>query len=112
MEAGKKRSSRQWNRISDQQRQLIVDLALDNTGLSSRELVVKITDEQQIFVSESSVYRILKGIGLIPPAAHRFILATDNFHTKTKFPNDNVTNGFYLFTHQRLGMVFLIDHIE
>ena len=68
----KGRSKQQWNRIPDEERQLIVDLALEHTELSSRELAVKITDEQQIFVSESSVYRILKARGLIPPAAHRF----------------------------------------
>lgn len=77
----KRGSKQQWNRIPDQERQLIVDLALEHTGLSSRELAVKITDEQQIFVSESSVYRILKARGLIPEAAHTFIPAADEFHT-------------------------------
>jgi putative transposase len=34
----KGRSSRQWNRIPDQERQLIVDVALEHTDLSPREL--------------------------------------------------------------------------
>lgn len=84
----KGRSSRQWNRIPDQERQLIVDVALEHTDLSPRELAVKITDEQQLFVSESSVYRILKSRGLIAPSPHTFIVAADQFHTKTKFPNE------------------------
>lgn len=38
-------------------------LTLDYPNLSSRELVYKITDQQQIFLSESSIYRIPKSRG-------------------------------------------------
>lgn len=103
----KKRSSRQWNWIPDQERQLIVDLALDHTELSPRELAVKITDEQQIFVSESSVYRILKARGLIPPSAHRFLSAADEFHTKTKFPNEMWQTDFTYLHIKGWGWYFL-----
>lgn len=103
----KKRSARQWNWIPDEQRQLIVDLALDHTELSPRELAVKITDEQQLFVSESSVYRILKARGLILPAAHRFISAADEFHTKTKFPNEMWQTDFTYLHIKGWGWYFL-----
>ena len=103
----KKRSSGQWNRIPDEQRQLVVDLALDHTELSPRELAVKITDEQQIFISESSVYRILKARGLIPPAAHRFISAADEFHTKTKFSNQMWQTDFTYLHIKGWGWYFL-----
>ena len=103
----KNRSFRQWNWIPDEQRQLIVDLALDHTELSPRELAVKITDEQQLFVSESSVYRILKARGLIPPAAHRFISAADEFHTKTKFPNEMWQTDFTYLHIKGWGWYFL-----
>lgn len=103
----KNRSSRQWNRIPDEQHQLIVDLALDHTELSPRELAVKITDEQQLFVSESSVYRILKARGLIQPAAHRFISAADEFHSKTKFPNEMWQTDFTYLHIKGWGWYFL-----
>ena len=103
----KNRSFRQWNWIPDEQRQLIVDLALDHTELSPRELAVKITDEQQLFVSESSVYRILKTRGLIAPAAHRFISAADEFHTKTKFPNQMWQTDFTYLHIKGWGWYFL-----
>lgn len=103
----KGRSKQQWNRIPDQERQLIVDLALEHTELSSRELAVKITDEQQIFVSESSVYRILKARGLIPPAVHRFISAADEFHTKTKFPDQMWQTDFTYLHIKGWGWYFL-----
>ena len=49
---------RHWNVIPPQQKNLVVELALEHTQLSCRELACKLTDEQQIFISESSVYRI------------------------------------------------------
>ena len=35
-----------------------LEIALEHTELSSRELAHKITDEQGVFISESSVYGI------------------------------------------------------
>jgi transposase len=52
-------SKQQWNTIPQEQKNLVVELALEHPQLSSRELAFKLTDEQQIFMSESSVYRIL-----------------------------------------------------
>ena len=51
---------RVWNRIPDNIRQRIVEMALDEPELSPRELAVKFTDEKSYFVSEASVYRLLK----------------------------------------------------
>lgn len=42
----------QWNTIPEEQRQLVVEVALDHPVLSPRELAVKITDEQRIFISQ------------------------------------------------------------
>lgn len=53
-------TNRQWNSIPDSQIDPVVELALEYPELSSRELALKITDEQGIYLSESSVYRILK----------------------------------------------------
>jgi putative transposase len=65
----KKASNRQSNSIPQQQKDLVVQVALDRTDLSSRELAHHITDEQQIFISESSVYRILTERGLVSAPA-------------------------------------------
>ncbi len=63
-------TNRQWNSIPETQKDLVVELALEYPELSSRELALKITDEQGIYLSESSVYRILKQRGLIPAPNH------------------------------------------
>ena len=60
---------RVWNRIPDDVRRRIVDLALDEPELSPRELAVTFTDTKGYFVSEASVYRLLKAHDLITSPA-------------------------------------------
>jgi hypothetical protein len=43
----------------------MIALALEVPELSPRELAVRFTDEQKYFVSEASVYRLLKAHDLI-----------------------------------------------
>lgn len=47
----KRTSNRQWNSIPESQKDLVTELALEHTELSSRELAFKITDEQNIYIS-------------------------------------------------------------
>ena len=58
-----------WNRIPDDVRARIVTLALDEPELSPRELAVRFTDAERYFVSEASVYRLLKAHDLITSPA-------------------------------------------
>jgi transposase InsO family protein/transposase-like protein len=78
---------RVWNRIPDDIRRRIVDLALDEPELSPRELAVRFTDTRHYFVSESSVYRLLKAHDLITSPAFVVIKAADEFRDKTTAPN-------------------------
>jgi transposase len=55
LETTKRANTRQWNSIPERQKYLVVEIALEHTELSARELAYKITDEQGIFISESSV---------------------------------------------------------
>ena len=78
---------RVWNRIPDDVRGQIIDLALEETQLSPRELAVRFTDTRGYFVSEASVYRLLKAHGLITSPAFVVIKAADEFRDKTTAPN-------------------------
>ena len=78
---------RVWNRIPDEIRRRIVDLALERPELSPRELAVSFTDTQGYFVSEASVYRLLKAHDLITSPAFVVIKAADAFKDKTTAPN-------------------------
>jgi transposase InsO family protein len=78
---------RVWNRIPDAVRRQIVDLALEEPELSPRELAVRFTDTQRYFVSEASVYRLLRAHDLVTSPAFAIIKAADEFHEKTTCPN-------------------------
>ena len=76
-------TARVWNRIPDNVRQRIVDPALDVSELSPRELAVRFTDTEKYFVSEASVYRLLRSLELITSPAFMAIKAADEFREKT-----------------------------
>jgi len=79
---------RVWNRIPDERRQDLLKLALDEPELSPRELAVRFTDETRYFVSEASVYRLLKAHDLITSPAFVVVKAADEFRDKTSAPNE------------------------
>ena len=81
------RPNRVWNRIPDEIRSEIIELALDQPELSPRELAVRFTDERKYFVSEASIYRLLKANDLITSPAYIIIKAADEFKDKTTAPN-------------------------
>jgi putative transposase len=81
------RPDRIWNRIPDEVRDRIVTLALDQPDLSPRQLAVRFTDTESYFVSEASVYRLLKSHDLITSPAFIVIKAADEFRDKTTAPN-------------------------
>ncbi len=78
---------RVWNRIPDEVRERIVRLALEEPELSPRELATLFTDRERHFVSEASVYRLLKAHDLITSPAFIVVKAADEFTDKTTRPN-------------------------
>ena len=57
--------SRVWNRIPAEVHDKIIEMALEQSELSPRELAVRFADEKRYFVSEATVYRLLKAHDLI-----------------------------------------------
>ena len=76
-----------WNRIPDDVREQVVELALDEPELSPRELATRFTDTKKYFVSEASAYRLLKARDLIASPAFIVIKAANEFKDKTTAPN-------------------------
>src|SRR5947208_11077801 len=83
LEDGKPRPRRIWNKISDKIETAIVNLALEEPDLSPRELAVNFTDTKGSFVSEATVYRLLKAEGLITSPAFILMQAADRFANPT-----------------------------
>ena len=73
-----------WNKISEEEKIDIVEAALDRPEMSPRELAWHITDTRNSYISESSVYRILKSYDLVTSPAYIVMEAADEFHHKTK----------------------------
>ena len=65
----------------------VVDLALEEPDLSPRELAVTFTDTTGSFLSEASVYRLLKAHDLITSPAFILMKAADQFANPTTAPN-------------------------
>jgi len=87
LEDGRPRPRRVWHKIPDEVGTAIVNLALEEPDLSPRELAVNFTDTKGSFVSEASVYRLLKDRGLITSPAFILMKAADRFANPTTAPN-------------------------
>jgi putative transposase len=76
-----------WNKLSSEEEAMVLDNALQFPELSPRQLGLKITDDG-LYISESTVYRILKREGLIKPAQIKGFKASHEYHHKTRRPNE------------------------
>jgi transposase InsO family protein len=96
-----------WNRIAPEVQDQIVAMALEQTELSPRELAVRFTDERQYFVSEATVYRLLKAHDFITSPTFVVIKAAGQFHTKTTRPNEMWQTDFTYFKIIGWGWMYL-----
>jgi transposase InsO family protein len=99
--------SRVWNRIPGAIQDQLIELALEQSELSPRELAVRFTDEQQYFVSEATVYRLLKAHDLITSPAFVVIKAANEFRDKTTRPNEMWQTDFTYFKIIGWGWMYL-----
>jgi len=96
-----------WNAIPEQIQQEVLDLALERTDLSPRELACRYTDEKRYFVSESSVYRILKAADLITSPAYILMSASDSFKDPTRRVHEMWQTDFTYFRIINWGWYYL-----
>ena len=96
-----------WNRIPEDIRELIVEMALDHPELSPREIAVRFTDTKKYFVSEASVYRHLKAQDLITSPAFVVIKAAEEFTDKTTAINQMWQTDFTYFKIIGWGWYYL-----
>jgi putative transposase len=87
LEDGQPAPRRVWNKIPEPVAEAVVELALKQPELSPRELATAFVDQQQYFVSEASVYRLLKAHDLITSPAFILLKAADHFAQPTTAPN-------------------------
>lgn len=98
---------RYWNRIPDAERERLVEVALEKPELSARELAWHITDNEGYFISERSVYRILKDFDLLTSPAYIVMSAADEFKHKTKRVHELWQTDFTYFKIVDWGWYYL-----
>jgi putative transposase len=101
-----------WNQIPQHVREHVVDVALKHTEMSPRQLAWHITDTEGYFISESSVYRILKSYDLITSPAFDLVRAKDEFEHKTKRVNEMWQTDFTQFKVIDWGYYYLCTILD
>jgi len=81
-------SSVPWNKLIPEEEARILAQARASPELSARQLGLRIVDVEGFYVSERTVFRILKREGLIKPAEITGFKAGKEYHRKTAKPNE------------------------
>ena len=108
--AGQER--RYWNRIPDEERQQVVETALAEPEKSPRELAWHMVDTKGLFVSESSVYRILQSQDLIASPHYVVLKAKDRFDQPTKRVHEMWQTDFTYFKVTGWGWYYLLSILD
>jgi transposase InsO family protein len=108
----KRNQNRVWNRIPQQEKNRVVEVALQKESFSTRELAWHITDTQKRYISESSVSRILRERGLIPAPHHIVLSAANEFKKKTTFVNEMWQTDFTYFKIIGWGNYYLCTVLD
>jgi putative transposase len=96
-----------WNKIPEKEKKKVREIALEKEDLSPRELAFHITDKKGWFISESSVYRILKEYNLITSPKWILMAAADEFKDKTKHVHQQWQTDFTYFKIIGWGWYYL-----
>jgi putative transposase len=87
--ASKHKDLRQvWNKIPEWEKERVVEAAREYPEKSCREIAWLMTDKRDYFISESSVYRILKAYDLITSPVFTVVSAKDRFEHPTTRTNE------------------------
>jgi len=105
-------SRRFWNKIPGCEKQRVIDVALAKPELTPRELAWEITDSHGVFISESSVYRILRDYDLVTSPAYIVLSASDEFKHKTSRVNQLWQTDFTYFKIIGWGWYYLSTVID
>ena len=96
-----------WNRIPQEVKQQVVELALEHPDRSPRQIAWLFTDEKGYFISESSTYRILKGFDLVESPAFRVMSAAEKYQHPTQHVHELWQTDFTYFKIQGWGWYYL-----
>lgn len=101
-----------WNEIPPWERRRVVEIALEHPEKSPRELAWYITDNQGYYISESTVYRILKAHDLVTSPVYTVVSALNKFPQPTRAPNELWQTDFTWFKVTHWGWYYLCTILD
>tara|TARA_Y100000031_G_scaffold119220_1_gene132809 strand:+ start:802 stop:1569 length:768 start_codon:yes stop_codon:yes gene_type:complete len=90
----------------------VVEIALEHPEKSPRELAWYITDNQGYYISESTVYRILKAHDLVTSPVYTVVSALNKFPQPTRAPNELWQTDFTWFKVAHWGWYYLCTILD
>ena len=101
-----------WNEIPPWEKERVVEIALEMPEKSPRELAWYITDKRGYYISESTIYRILKAHDLVTSPVYNVITALDKFPQPTKAVHELWQTDFTYFKVVHWGWYYLSTIID
>lgn len=101
-----------WNAITVWEKERVVQIARDYPEKSCREVACHIVDNFGYFLSESSVYRILKAENLVSSPVHTVISSKDKFDNPTERINQLWQTDFTYFNIIHWGWYYLLTILD
>jgi transposase InsO family protein len=101
-----------WNEIPPWEKERVVEIALELPEKSPRELAWYMTDKRGYYISESTVYRILKAHDLVTSPVYNVITALDKFPQPTKTVHELWQTDFTYFKVVHWGWYYLATVID
>lgn len=101
-----------WNAIPPWEKKNVVETALEHPEMSPRQLACFITDCRGYYISESSVYRILKVNDLVASPAYVVLKAKDKFDNPTTGVNQLWQIDFTYFKIINWGWYYLVSVMD
>jgi putative transposase len=111
--ASKHRSPLQfWNAIPEWEKERVLEVAREYPEKSCREVAFHITDKEGYFISESSIYRILKSHDLVTSPVYTLISVKDQFEHPTIRVNELWQTDFTYLKVIDWGWYYLLTVLD